>query len=466
MSVASSITRFLEQRKTPYKVHDVSHIVSVVGTAKKMEIAASSLVYAVALNDRFGVILAVLSSDRVIDFDKLSKLMGRKLEPATSAQVLSIFRDCDGIFVPPVGEAYGVRTIMDDQLIDNDMIYMVAGDARHIIQLRTKDFISLQGQACLASDFTINRSEEVAAREQEAAAKGAQGQGDSLTPDIVKSILSDINKLPPMPEMAQKIFSLASDPYADAKSLAEAVNMDPSLSAQVLRYARSPLFAYTGDIDSIQTAISRVLGFEMVLNLALGLATTKPFKVQRVGPVGLDAHWRHAIYSAALTQALAKEVNVSPRPNPGVAYLCGLLHNFGHLIMGHMFKQQFSELNERMISEPQASVVDLEKEIFGISHDELGAEIMHAWGLPEQIVISTREHHSTNYKGVYEDYPRLVMLADIVLKGHMMGEADTSDIPEALLKELNIDEVKILRVMNKVLEGCEGFNTMAQQLAA
>ena len=463
MSVAPTITRYFEQHKVPYKVHDVGHIDSVGGTAKKMGIPPSSLVYAVALNDRFGVILALMASHRVLDHQKLSSLMGRKLVPASSAQILSAFRDCDGVFVPPLGEAYGVRTIMDDELVDNDMIYMLAGDARHIIQLRTKDFICLQGQACIASGFAVEQTAEPA---EPANTENAQEEEGKLGPDAIKALLQDVDKLPPMPEMAQKIFSLAADPYADAKGLAEIINIDPSLTAQVLRYAKSPLFGYTGEVDSIQTAVSRVLGFDMVLNLALGIATSKPFRVQRMGPLGLDGFWRHAIYSAALVQTLAKVVNVEQKPNPSMAYLSGLLHNFGHLIMGQMFKQEFAELNERVQATPDMSVVEIENEIFGMGHDELGAIVMEAWGLPEQIVIAAREHHSVNYQGVYDVYPRLVMLADIVLKGHMMGDAHTAEIPAPLLESLGVNEVQILRVMNELLEGCEGFNTMAQQLAA
>ena len=462
MSVAPTITRYFEQHKIPYKVHDVKRIDSVNGTAKKMGVSPSSLVYAVALNDRFGVILALLASHRVLDHQKLSSLMGRKLVPASTAQILSVFRDCDGVFVPPLGEAYGVRTIMDDEIVDNDMIYMLAGDSRHIIQLRTKDFICLQGQACIASGFAMEQSAE-STPVPVASEKPQEGK---LSSDAIRELLLDIDKLPPMPEMAQKIFSLAADPYADAKGLSEIISVDPSVTAQVLRYAKSPLFGYTGEVDSIQTAVSRILGFDMFLNLALGIATSKPFRVQRMGPLGMDGFWRHAIYSAALVQTLAKIVNAEHRPNPSMAYLCGLLHNFGHLIMGQMFKQEFSELNERVQGAPDVPVTELENEIFGMAHDELGALVMEAWGLPEQIIVSTREHHSTNYEGVYDVYPKLVMLADIVLKGHMMGDAHTVEIPEGLLSSLGVDEVQILRVMNELLEGCEGFNTMAQQLAA
>ncbi len=465
MSIAVTVTRFLEQNKVPYKVHDVSHMDTLVGTANNMGISPASLIYAVPLTDQLGMVLAVLSSSRVVDHQKLSSLMGRKLEPATTAQTLNVFRDCDGVFIPPLGEAYGIRTIMDDALVDNEMTYMVVGDSRHIVQLRTRDFINLQGQACLASGFSVDRSVD-GGREPIVSSKGEQATQDKLTPEAIRTVLLTVDKLPPMPEMAKKIFDLSADPEADAKALAEIVSLDPSLSAQVMRYARSPLFGYSGEIDSVQSAISRVLGFDMVLNLALGLATSQPFKIQRLGPLGLSNFWRHAIYSGALAQAIAKELPVDIRPNPGLAYLSGLLHNFGHLIMGHMFKKEFSELNERIQESAETSVIKLEVDIFGMGHDELGAAVMHAWNLPEQITIATREHHNMSYEGLHDVYPKLIMLTDIILKGHAMGDAHTDEIPDELLVSLGLNEIQILRIMNKVLEGCEGFNTMAQQLAA
>ena len=157
----------------------------------------------------------------------------------------------------------------------------------------------------------------------------------------IKSRIARLKRLPPMPEMAQKIVQLNSDPNASVKDLVSVVELDPSLTAQVMRYSSSPFFGYRGKVDSVHTAVSRVLGYNMVMNLALGVTAARSFKMPRNVPLGLDAFWHHAIYSAAMVQALSSALPAEIRPPAGLAYLAGLLHNFGHLLLGHLFKQEF-----------------------------------------------------------------------------------------------------------------------------
>lgn len=460
MGVATSIKRHLDRHGISYGVHHLTAVTSPEEIPKRLGVTAKSVIRATALNDRFGLIIAVTAANELPGVELLSKLMSRKLEPATTAQVLSVFRDCDGAFIPPLGEAYGVRTVVDDSLADNEFIYFCAGDAAEVIQLSAKDYFQLQNSAWLCSNFAVpagHGSEEPAQIET----------GVNLERKVnVRNMLQDVTRLPPMPKMAQQIVRLSSNPYASTKDLAKIVEIDPSLSAQVMRYARSPFFAYQGEVDSLQVAISRVLGFDMVMNLALGLATAQPFRIQRTGPVGLDGFWRHAIYSAALCQSLCAEMPSAQRPKAGLAYLAGLLHNFGHLLIGHLLKREFAKLNEHIASNPDTPVTDLEIQMFDMHHGEIGALLLGDWGLPEEVVVAAREHHNESYSGAYCNYSRLVQLADHLLKAHGMGDAHTRTVPPTLLADLGITEVQTLMVMNRLLEGVEGLNSMAHALAA
>jgi len=96
-----------------------------------------------------------------------------------------------------------------------------------------------------------------------------------LESDQIRSIERRIQKvyeLPPMPDLGRRILDLQSDSHADARKLAAIVQLDPSLAAQVIRFASSSYYGYTGRITNIQEAIARVLGYDMVFNLSLGLA--------------------------------------------------------------------------------------------------------------------------------------------------------------------------------------------------
>jgi len=282
----------------------------------------------------------------------------------------------------------------------------------------------------------------------------------------IKARIAKLDRLPTMPEMAQKVIQLSADPEASISDLVKVVEMDPSLAAQIMRYASSPFFSYRGKVDSVQTAVSRVLGFSMVMNLALGVTTAKPFRLPKNVPLNINAFWRHAIFSAALTQALSSELSGDIRPPAGLAYLAGLLHNFGHLLVGHLFRKEFLILNKFIIAEPEKELVEIEKHVFGYEHGQVGAWLMDIWKLPEEIVVATREHNNLDYHGEHAVYPQLVALSDRLLKEYGIGDAANSSIPQSLLQSLEIGDYQARMVVNRVMEGCDGLDTMASQLAS
>ena len=282
----------------------------------------------------------------------------------------------------------------------------------------------------------------------------------------IKARIAKLDRLPVMPEMAQQVIQLSSNPDAEISDLVKIVEMDPSLAAQIMRYASSPFFSYRGKIDSVQTAVSRVLGFSMVMNLALGVTTARPFKLPKNVPLNMEAFWRHAIYSAALTQSLSGELSDDIRPPAGLAYLAGLLHNFGHVLVGHLFRKEFLILNKFIIAEPEKDLVDIEKQVFGYEHGQIGAWLMDVWKLPSELIVATREHNNLSYQGEHAVYPQLVALSDRLLKEYNIGDAPNSSIPQSLLQELEIGDYQARMVVNRVMEGCEGLDTMARQLAS
>ncbi len=282
----------------------------------------------------------------------------------------------------------------------------------------------------------------------------------------IRARLERLDRLPPMPEMTQKIIQLSADPDAHVKDLVKIVQLDPSLSAQIMRYANSPFFSYRGKVDSLDTAITRVLGFNTVLNLALGATAAKPFRIPRNVPLGLDAFWQHAVFSAALVQALSSIVPREIRPPAGLAYLAGMLHNFGHLLLGHLFKKEFLILNKFITNEPDKPIETLEQEVLGTDHGSMGAWLLEAWKLPEEIVVAAREHHNEGYAGPHAIYAQLVLIADRLLKSHGIGDAHTTALPPQVLGFLEIGEYQVMTVTERILAGCEGLEAMARQFSS
>jgi HD-like signal output (HDOD) protein/prolyl-tRNA editing enzyme YbaK/EbsC (Cys-tRNA(Pro) deacylase) len=465
MAIAERVKTYIEKRRIPYDIHELASFISLLQAAELGEIPPGSIAKGVVVKDEVGLLLVVLPATHRVDIDALSKLLHRKVALADEDEIKATFPDCLPRFVAPIGEAYGVRTIVDDSLVGTATVYFSAGDASRLIEISGKEFFGFLGNAGLARDFARPISDNGKKPEQFTAADN-DAAGDSVRESEIKRRVQEVKDLPAIPQMAHKIIELRMNPNANSDMLARIVELDPSLAAQVIRYARSPFFSYQGKIDSIHTAISRVLGFEMVMNLALGIATARPFKIPAIGSLGLNAFWRHAIFSAALVQALSREMPSAMRPPAGLSYLAGLLHNFGFLILGHLFKREYCILSNLANDNPDVPIQDHERAVLGMEHSELGALLLEQWNMPQEIIVAVREHHREDYSGPHAVYPRLVQLADRLLKDLEMGDAVSADLPPELLNALGLKEIQTVMVMGKILEGMTDLNVMARALAA
>lgn len=456
MSLAPTVIRYLSRRGIPYDVINVASFRTVDQVTAATGIHASAIARAQVLMGRAGAVLVVVPGTDVPDVEGIQKLLGRSVAPASDWQLANIIHDCDGRFVPALGDAYGIRTLVDERLISSQQpeIYMFGGDDQQLVRFTRQAFLNLQETALFAQGLGKSQTAE------------APREAGDTTQGRIKARLESLDALPMMPGMAQKVFLLRNKPNAGAADLAKVVELDPALAAQVIRYANSPFFGYRGRVDSVHTAISRVLGYEMVMNLALGIAAARPFKLPRHGPLGLSAFWRHAIYSATMMQVCSREVPRSLGLKPGACYLAGMLHNFGILLMGHLLKDEYDRLRTLVSQHPDRPLCELEQQVIGMTHGQLGARLLEMWGLPEEIVVAAREHHNDAYTGPQAAYARLAMVADCLLKTHNIGDASDGQIPPAVLASLSLDEFKLLGVMDWVLEGCTGLDVMARQLAA
>lgn len=456
MAIAAKIKHYLDSRRVLYEVRDLPPFTSLLQAAEAAGVAPGAVAKAVVLTDELGPVLVVVPAAHAVEPDALGKLLHRRLALADEARIKQVFPDCQPRFVPPLGEAYGIRTIVDDALTGLAEVYLPAGGMTQLLRISGKDFFTLSSGAWLAGGFTY----PIAGASSDSAREAMEDDGD------IRGRVQRLTALPPMPPLAVKIIELKYDTHAGANELAKLVELDPALAAQVIRYARSPFFAYRGAVDSIHAAISRVLGFEMVMHLALGLAAARSFRLPMIGPLGLNAFWRHATHSAALVQALVAELPRARRPLPGMSYLAGLLHNIGFLLLGHLFKPEFCLLNTSVADHPELTVREQEQARLGIDHTELGALLLERWNLPEEIVTAVRHHHDPQYQGPHEVYVHLVLLADRLLKGLDLGDAESADLPRESLEILQIQELQAVMAMGHILQGVEGLNVMARGLAA
>lgn len=451
MPLAVTIKRFLEQQDVPFDILRHPRAESLLQAAAAAYVSPRSIARAALLKDRGGFLMAVFPASHVLDLPLLNKELRRDFDPATGEDLARIFRDCEPGALPPLAEPYRLKAMVDESLHALEEVYFSPGSHTALVQVTQSGFERLQRNAWRGSRI---------ARPTPELSSAAAGADWRFGLDIRRRI-EQIQTLPALPQMAQRILQLRRNPYAGARQLAHIVELDPSLAAQVLRYARSPLFGYRGPLNSIQDAIARVLGYDTVMNIALGIAVGRAFNAPRNGPLGLDAYWRHAIQSAALVQGLANALPAARRPRPGIAYLAGLLHDFGYLVLSHLFQPEFYWLNRIVAAEPDTPVTDVEMRVLGVSHAELGAWVMEAWHMPEELLIAVREHHNEAYRDAQAVYPNLVFAADRLLK-----QPDAAALPAELLRDLNLTAGQVTTVLNALRDNHHGLDALAGRMTA
>ncbi|MFV2058768.1 MAG: HDOD domain-containing protein [Thiohalomonadales bacterium] len=463
MSITLLTKRFLQHRG----VRNAS--ITITGELEEFyqlgsdSIQAEHIAKSVVLEDSRGIMMAIIPASHEILLDVLNQRMQRSLKIIDQVTVRGIQLDCKPGRLPCLGEAFGFETIVDDALLENDFIYFTSGAVKELIRITGYDFQLIHSNAWYGNTFS--EAKQTSTNPVTRLFPDAISPAESKTAKILQKI-EKTGSLPAMPTMALQIIQLNSNPYAHVNDLAILVEKDPSLTAQIVRHAQSPLYGYQGKITSVKQAISRVLGYDMVMNIALGIAATRPFRNTLIGPLGIDAYWRHATYSAALCQSLCSLFPQTERPRTGTAYLCGLLHNFGFLLLGHLFPQELKQINTALIKNPQANIRELERNIMQLTHTEIGSYLMKCWNMPDEIVVTLSQHHNIDYRGEHCEYANLVLLADILLKGHDIGDADGHEIPAKLLEQLNINEDKLYAMLEKTIRGREDLDIMAKQMAA
>jgi len=280
---------------------------------------------------------------------------------------------------------------------------------------------------------------------------------DSFPPPAdMQQAISEVEALPAIPATAHRITQLASDPLADAHKLAEIIELDPLLAAQVIRWASSSLYGYKGKISSVHNAITQVLGFDFVLNLALGLAALTPLRAPVDGVVGVRSLWVQALASSRLMASIGQKMPAENRPQADHIFLVGLMHNIGFPLLSHQFSDKFSYLSKLIIANPTLNIPTVENFAFGCDHSQLGAWLMQTWSLPKPIIDIVYHHHNPNYRGNNYLLNLLVFVNDCLLGKVGIGDAINQECPDSVFQELGVSEEmcnELLDTLDQEIDG-------------
>jgi len=141
MSIPSRLSSYLSQRGANYDIYPHDHSRTSAETARSAHVPAHQLAKSVLLEDDSGCVMAVVPADRTVMLGEISRILGRRnLRLSDETRISMLFADCDRGAVPPVGMAWGIETIVDEDLEGNDYVYMEGGDHERLLRMSGDDF--------------------------------------------------------------------------------------------------------------------------------------------------------------------------------------------------------------------------------------------------------------------------------------------------------------------------------------
>jgi Ala-tRNA(Pro) deacylase len=154
MAIASTVSDYLAEHDVTYDILTHPHTATSGETAEASHVPGARLAKSVILEDELGYLMVVVPSNRQVDLGELHRQLKRNLGLVTESALGGLFTDCEIGALPAMGPAYGLETVVDDELAEQPDIYFEAGDHEQLIHVSAEVFQALMGERIQHGHFS------------------------------------------------------------------------------------------------------------------------------------------------------------------------------------------------------------------------------------------------------------------------------------------------------------------------
>jgi putative nucleotidyltransferase with HDIG domain len=245
-----------------------------------------------------------------------------------------------------------------------------------------------------------------------------------------KQVENRLNTAPCLPSLGSIDSALKDLLNADQRyttQIAEIIRRDPSLTARLLHVVNSVYYGLANPIKNIEEAVF-FLGIRQIRQLAMVTPIIEEFqKMTQDRRFPWRQFWRHCIGTALMTREL---VDLVESPEGESDYVSGLIHDVGKIVMSSVFPDHFHAVYYAP-ADPARELVDIEKEILGMDHAELGALFLQKQRLPDIFVETAMFHHNAGAAQNYRRTVAAVQVADLMIRHTKIGDSGNhAEVPQ------------------------------------
>jgi HD-like signal output (HDOD) protein/CheY-like chemotaxis protein len=212
---------------------------------------------------------------------------------------------------------------------------------------------------------------------------------DLTMDEDLKSLVSRLSTLPSLPEQYELIMHELQSEEPSLQKIASIIESDIAMTAKILQLVNSAFFGLVRQVSSASEA-AMYLGLDVIRSLVLTTGVFSQFKDPPVRKESLQAIWSNSMYVATLAKNIAIRYGGDAQIVDN-AYMGGMLTDIGKLILIANLPEKYAEIEDRAASGTM-SYGDIEREVIGHSHTDIGAYLIGLWGLPNPVVECVAYH--------------------------------------------------------------------------
>jgi len=234
----------------------------------------------------------------------------------------------------------------------------------------------------------------------------------------MRTLVQNARTIASPPAVYTRLMEVINHPHSSAEDIGQVISEDPSLTARLLRIANSSLYAFPRQIETVSRAVT-IIGTAQLSDMALSTSVTRLFNQIPEDMVDLDSFWKHSVACGVVARALGQ---VRREPNVERLFIGGLLHDVGRAII---FIYSPGLARRALVSARYGGrpMYELERELFGFDHAELGNALLENWGLPPAHCAIVGRHHTPGAEAKFPIEAASAYVADLISNGLGLGSS-------------------------------------------
>ena len=261
--------------------------------------------------------------------------------------------------------------------------------------------------------------------------------------------LVDQSEISSIQSVVSGVIDVINDPKSSAKDLKDIIEIDPPLTAKVLKVANSAYYYSLNKISEIQHAVIWI-GFDVVKEIALSQKVCEVFEQdETVSGYSGRSLWKHSIAVALLGKMICRREFGERGEN---AYAAGLLHDIGIIVENQFLEKEFIDILHKTEQE-KINLSKAESEVLGYTHTDIGKMLTEHWSFPEELVVAIGNHHNPDKAPQeFSKFASTLYIADYLCQERGIGYRDAPYFDPGVfrrcLKRLDIKEYALDLIVN------------------